>query len=88
VYLPDWPRFANSRSIGVEKRGEVLGVVRDLGLDLIDITPSFEANGDPMSLFPFRGPGHYTERGHRLVAQEVLRGLEGAIGSDRHAPGD
>jgi hypothetical protein len=88
VYLPDWPRFANSRSVGVEKRDEVLRVVRELGLDLIDIVPSFAASTDPMSLFPFRGPGHYTERGHRLVAQEVLRGLEGAIGSDRHAPGD
>lgn len=88
VYLPDWPRFANSRSVGVEKRDEVLRVVRELGLDLIDIVPPFAASTDPMSLFPFRGPGHYTERGHRLVAQEVLRGLEGAIGSDRHAPGD
>ena len=48
-------------------------MVRELGLPLIDVHPAFEAHHDPLSLFPFRGFGHYNEAGHALVAQTVLR---------------
>jgi hypothetical protein len=41
-----------------------------------DAEPAFRAHGDPLSLFPFREAGHYTEAGHRLVAQEVLGRLQ------------
>jgi hypothetical protein len=40
---------------------------------VIDIHPVFEAQDDPLSLFPFRSVGHYTEEGHGLVAAEVLK---------------
>jgi hypothetical protein len=75
VYLPEWSRYAGYRSWGVNKRSDVLKLVQSLGIRVIDIEPVFQAHGDPLSLFPFRSVGHYTEAGHRLVADEVLRQL-------------
>ena len=75
VYLPDWTRYASETSVGVVARDEVLTLVRSLGIPILDIHRAFEAHGDPLSLFPFRRPGHYNEAGHRLVAEEVLKML-------------
>ena len=77
VYLPAWERFTGRyRSPGEAKRDDALRIVRGLGLPIIDIVPAFSAQTDPLALFPFRTPGHYTEAGHRLVADEVLRYLK------------
>jgi hypothetical protein len=73
VYLPEWARYTSYRSGGKAKRDEVLALVRALGIPIIDIDPAFQGHGDPLSLFPFRGVGHYTEDGHRVVAEEVLK---------------
>jgi hypothetical protein len=76
VYLPDWERYTTQyRSLGDTRRNDVLKAVADLGLSLIDVEPAFRAHGDPLSLFPFRQPGHYTKVGHHLVADTVLRHL-------------
>jgi hypothetical protein len=80
VYLPEWSRYTSYRSWGKDKRGDVLTLVRSLGVPLIDIDPVFHAHGDPLALFPFRGVGHYNETGHRLVAQEVLRHIPFGVG--------
>jgi hypothetical protein len=77
VYLPDWERFTRRfRTLGDTKRDDVLRIVSELGIPIIDAEPAFRAHGDPLSLFPFREAGHYTEAGHRLVAQEVLGRLQ------------
>jgi lysophospholipase L1-like esterase len=78
VYLPGWTRYAGSNSPGDAKREQVLSLVRELGIPLIDLHPAFQAQKDPLDLFPFRLPGHYTEAGHRLVASEVLSQLAAA----------
>jgi hypothetical protein len=75
VYLPEWSRYTTYRSWGKDQRDDVLALVRGLNISIIDIDPVFQSHGDPLSLFPFRGVGHYTEAGHRLVADEVLRHL-------------
>jgi len=75
VYLPEWARYSGHNSWGKTKRGSVLQMVESLGIHMIDIDPAFRAHGDPLSLFPFRAPGHYNESGHRLVAQEVLKAI-------------
>ena len=75
VYLPEWTRYTSYSSWGKAKRDETLRLVRSLGIPVIDVDPVFQAHGDPLSLFPFRMVGHYTETGHRLVAEEVLRRL-------------
>jgi hypothetical protein len=75
VYLPEWSRYTKYRSWGKDRRDEVLALVRGLDIPVIDIDPVFQAHGDPLALFPFRGVGHYTDPGHRLVAEAVLRQL-------------
>src|SRR5262245_17151994 len=77
VYLPDWQRYTRRfRTLGDTKRDDVLRIVSELGIPIIDTEPAFRTHGDPLSLFPFREVGHYTEAGHRLVAREVLGRLQ------------
>ena len=83
VYLPTWERYSGHyHTKGDAKRQEVLAIARDLGIPIIDVEPVFRATGDPLSLFPFRVPGHYTENGHRLVEETIVRNLR-----SRLAPG-
>jgi len=42
---------------------------------VIDVQPAFQAQDDPLSLFPFRKFGHYDERGNRVVASTLIRSL-------------
>lgn len=59
----------------MKNRERVLQLVRHVGIPLIDVNPTFQAYGDTLSLFPFRGFGHYNEVGSQLVAKTVLRSL-------------
>jgi len=70
VYLPARDRYANLAEF---PREEVLAVVREAGIPIVDVHEAFEAHGDPLGLFPFRRMGHYSEEGHRLVAETVMR---------------
>jgi lysophospholipase L1-like esterase len=72
VYLPGNDAYID---MARKERPRILDLVRALGIPLIDIVPAFQAQSDPLSLFPFRGPGHYNKQGHRLVAEEVLKTL-------------
>jgi len=58
-----------------KQRDAVLELVKSLGIPVIDIHPVFQAQNDPLAMFPFREPGHYTETGHLLVAEEVMRAI-------------
>ena len=73
VYLPGWGRYGGEPEIGARQREQVLTSVKNLGIPIIDIYSAFEAQGDPMPFFPFRGPGHYNEKGHRVVGTEVVK---------------
>jgi len=82
VYLPDWPRYSNNDVGPVAKqRNSVLGIVKSLGIPVIDLHPVFQAQSDPLAMFPFREPGHYTEKGHSLVGEEVLRTISSTVSS-------
>lgn len=74
VYLPTWERYArgNPGEDG-QRRTKILSIVSNLGIPIIDVHPVFQSQSDPLSIFPFREPGHYNEKGHRLVAEEVLK---------------
>ena len=72
VYLPARDRYATGREYG---RQSILKIVNDLGLIIIDLEPAFRLQNNPLTLFPYGRFGHYNERGHRLVADEVLRTL-------------
>jgi hypothetical protein len=98
VYLPDtarfMPQYAFDRRLPEKHHQEILKMTTELGMPVIDVLAAFEAQRDPISLFPFRGPGHYAESGHRVVADEVLAaiarsgivGLRGVI-ADAASPG-
>jgi PAS domain S-box-containing protein len=76
IYLPDWLRYSGYELEPVAKqRDSVLALVKSLGISVIDIHPIFQAQSDPLALFPFREPGHYTEKGHLLVAEEVMQAI-------------
>jgi len=75
VYLPVWQRYAKHPEIVVKARREVLALVSGLGITIIDAHSAFQSHDDPLSLFPFRGRGHYNQEGHRVVAEEVLKTL-------------
>lgn len=72
VYLPGWHRYAAGQ-LGSPDRDAVMHVVAKLALPIIDVHQVFRAQKDPVSFFPLRVNGHYTEEGHRLVAQYVLQ---------------
>jgi hypothetical protein len=75
VYLPDWPQYARPAMTN-KNREAVLTIVNRLRLPLIDIHHAFQAQNDPLALFPFRQRlKHYTEVGNQLVAEEVLRSV-------------
>ncbi len=84
VYLPSSTRYFGSAEVPVRMRARVLSAVSALGIPVIDIHPVFQAHADVRSLFPWGGYGHYNERGHRVVAEEVLKAIDA---SGRSVPG-
>jgi hypothetical protein len=70
IYLP-----AGDVQDSRKERKEVLTYMKSLGLPIIDVLPAFKAQDEPVSLFALRGFGHYNEAGHRLVAEQVLKGI-------------
>jgi PAS domain S-box-containing protein len=73
VYLPARDRYVDGQNY---HRETVLGIVRDVGLPVIDVHARFQREKDPLRLFPFGRFGHYNEEGARLTADEVLRALD------------
>jgi lysophospholipase L1-like esterase len=74
VYLPEWQRYRNP-SMANPYRAEVLQLARSLEIPVIDVHETFEAQKDPLAMFPFRRQGHYSAEGHQRTAEAVLRAL-------------
>ncbi len=72
VYLPGADMYMEGVPPDPD-RPPVLEIVQRQGLPVIDLHEVFAAHPDPLGLFPFRLPKHYSEEGHRLVAEAVLR---------------
>ncbi len=75
VYLPQYERYGRQDFADLN-REPILELVRSLHLPLVDIHQAFQSHGDPLTLFPFRQPAHYTPEGYRVVAEEIVRRLE------------
>jgi lysophospholipase L1-like esterase len=86
VYLPSFSRYFGSPEVEVEMRARVLSTVSALGIPSIDINTAFQARGDVRFFFPWGGYGHYNEKGHRVVAEEVLKAIDASERSVRRAP--
>jgi len=74
VYLPTWERYRVPETAS-QDRDKVLNIVDRLHLPLVDLHPVFNAQSDPLALFPFRRYAHYNAAGHKLVGEEVIRQL-------------
>ena len=74
VYLPERDSCFDSGRTGAD-RAQVLAMVRTVGIPLIDLHHAFRSQSDPLALFPFRRLGHYNQKGHRLVGDEVLKSI-------------
>ncbi len=75
VYLPQYERYGR-QDFSDLNRDPLLEVVRSLNVPVVDIHQAFQSHGDPLSLFPFRQPAHYTAEGYRLVAEKIVHWLE------------
>ena len=71
VYLPAYERFAHPY-LANPHRQRVLDTVEGLGIPVLDLTPAFAADGEPLSFFHFRVKSHYTAAGYAIVAEEIL----------------
>jgi hypothetical protein len=74
VYLPTWKRYAHPE-LAPSERDTVLATVKELGIHVIDIHRAFTREPDPLEFFPWRQAGHYNEKGHGLVANEIINGI-------------
>lgn len=69
--------YACLTSEGVEQREAVLGVVRSLGIHVIDLVKIIEAEAlDPRSLYP-HVRAHMSSEGYRKVANAIVRHAAG-----------
>ena len=62
----------NGPTVPERTRTRVLELVNALDIPIIDLQPVFQAQKDPLSLFPFRRFGHYNETGNQIVADTLL----------------
>jgi hypothetical protein len=71
VFLPEYWRYKLNYPSGTYD--DLTDFINQLGLGFVDIHKEvFEKKEDPLSLFPLRNPGHYTEEGYRLVAEAIF----------------
>jgi hypothetical protein len=74
VYLPERDTCIDpGRAVG--DRGHIMNIVSREGIPLIDLHHAFRIQSDPLVLFPMRRLGHYNQKGHRLVGDEVLKSI-------------
>tara|TARA_Y100001970_G_scaffold253763_1_gene328814 strand:+ start:3780 stop:5180 length:1401 start_codon:yes stop_codon:yes gene_type:complete len=75
VYLPDYHRYSKS-DIDHDlflKKNYLLNEVKNLGISYIDIhSEVFNQRKDPLSYFPLKLYGHYTEEGYLEVAKSLV----------------
>jgi hypothetical protein len=75
VYLPAYERYTGQIDLYRRQEEGVSMAMSELGVPVINVARVFAKHPDPLSLFPFRLNGHYTEEGYGLVAQTILEEL-------------
>jgi hypothetical protein len=77
VYLPSYRSIlgdgerSRRRMYAEDYKDEVVAVVHDLELQLLDFEETVLSHSDPLSLFPFRAPGHLNVAGYELLARSL-----------------
>jgi hypothetical protein len=79
IYLPEYSRYKNKLTSHNQyrKKSEVIDLINRLDIPVIDIHQEvFSNNPDPLSLFPFRLPGHYNADGYNEVAKAIVTSVD------------
>ena len=75
VYLPEYNRYQVKRFSHdrFRKKAEIIELVKGLDIPVIDIHKEvFSNNSDPLSMFPFRIPGHYNSDTYAKVSKVII----------------
>ena len=75
VYLPEYSRFILRQKFNNnhKKYHEVIKIVKKLNIPVIDIYKEvFKSHKDPLSFFPSRMHGHYTELGYKIITEKLI----------------
>jgi hypothetical protein len=72
MYRPAPADFAGLEAAG---RSKTLQLAREAGLEVIDLSPAFDAVIDRSSLILAKWDDHTTALGHRLLAEELYKDL-------------
>jgi hypothetical protein len=79
IYMPSQSEIKNvilkKNSYEIEKRQLVLNVIKKLDIKIINTADAILKINDPLTVFPFKSPNHYNEKGYRIVADELAKHL-------------
>ena len=70
IYLPEYSRYSSFFYNNYQKN-KILGIMKKLNIDYIDIDKVSFSNKNGKSFFPYELPGHYTENGNKLIAETI-----------------
>jgi hypothetical protein len=71
VYLPDYQRYYDRRTVAAYKRNQVIAAVKSCDIPLIDFHQVLKNHPDPLSMFPHRLFGHYNTYGYKKLAEQI-----------------
>ncbi|MFA4903193.1 MAG: hypothetical protein WC600_10670 [Desulfobaccales bacterium] len=73
VYLPSYDRYM--KKVNDDKfmrRSELIALILQNGIQVIDFHETMINDPDPLSFFPFRVNGHYSEAGYKKLANTII----------------
>jgi len=76
IYLPSYSRYndPNVKHDEYRERLAILNLVESLNIPIVDIHQEvFAEKSDPLKYFPYRLPGHYTEKGYAEVGKAIVQ---------------
>jgi hypothetical protein len=75
VYLPSYHRYV--KKIDNQEYRFIKKIINDLNINFIDIHDKvFKKEKNPLKLFPFELPGHYTVDGYRKVGEAIFNNVQ------------
>ena len=73
LYFVDLPGYGKNPTY--DERDQAISIVQGLDIPLIDLSEVFQSQEDPLEMFPYRLPGHYSPKGYQVVAETILKRL-------------
>ena len=70
IYLPEYMRYGSFFYDNYQKN-KILDIIRKLNINYIDIDEESFSNKNVKSFFPYELPGHFNEKGNKLIAKTI-----------------